>query len=217
MPPCGAEAVCFAAQDDGWVAVGNRVARSANGGDSWTPVFTLAAKGPSGEPVGDSYHIDKLQCTRGGVVWASFTGEGAATSHAPYVVYRGTADGRWTPVLKEPMTGPRDVPAPAGGSYPGPMSALGPDSAAFVLFTPPGNPPVSVAVATDNGRRLGPAQPVPGLVSPVAASFVNAAAGWLAGTKMPVGSGLPSIDAIVATADGGRTWQEQYSRPSPTH
>jgi photosystem II stability/assembly factor-like uncharacterized protein len=211
MPPCGAEAVCFTAQDDGWVAAGNRVARSTNGGDFWTPVFTVSAKGPSGEPVGDSFHIDRLQCTRGGVVWASFTGEGAAMSHAPYVVFRGTADGRWTPVLKEAMTGPSDITAPAGGSYPGPLSALGPDSAAFVLFTPPGEPPVSVAVAADNGGRVGPARPVPGLVSPLAAAFLSADTGWILGTK----SGSPMADAILATADGGQTWQEQFARPAP--
>ena len=212
MPPCGAEAVCFTAQDDGWVAVGNRVARSTSGGDSWTPVFTLSAKGPSGEPVGDSFHIDRLQCTKGGVVWASFTGEGAAMSHAPYVVYRGTADGQWTAVLKEAMTGPKSVEAPAGGSYPGPMSVLGPDSAAFVLFTPPGEPPVSLAVATEQGRRLSPARPVTGLSSPLAAAFLTADAGWVLGTKT---GGPPTADAILATADGGQTWQEQFSRPAP--
>ena len=38
-PPCGAEQVCFAAQEDGWVAAGNRIARSTNGGDTWTAVF----------------------------------------------------------------------------------------------------------------------------------------------------------------------------------
>ena len=211
--PCGAEAVCFTAQDDGWVAVGNRVSRSIYGGDSWTPVFTLSAKGPGGEPVGDSFHIASLQCAKGGVVWASFTGEDAAMSHSPYVVFRGAADGQWTPVLKEAMTGPSDVTAPTGGSYPGPMSALGPDSAAFVLFTPPGEPPVSLAVATENGRRLGPARPVPGLTSPLAAAFLTADAGWVLGTKT---GGPPSVDAILATADGGQTWQEQFARPSPT-
>jgi photosystem II stability/assembly factor-like uncharacterized protein len=211
-PPCGAEAVCFTGQDDGWVAVGNRVARSTSGGDSWTPAFTVSAKGPGGEPVGDSYHIDRLQCTKGGVVWATFTGEDAATSHSPYVVYRGTADGQWTPVLKESMTGPASIQAPAGGSYPGPMSALGPDSAAFVEFTPPGEPPVSLAVATEQGRKLSQPRPVAGLASPLAAAFLSADAGWVLGTKT---GGPPTADAILATADGGQTWQEQFSRPAP--
>ena len=210
-PPCGAEAVCFTGQDDGWVGVGNRIARSTSGGDSWTPAFTLAAKGPSGEPIGDSYHIDQLQCARPGVVWATFIGEGAATSHVPYVVFRGTADGQWTAVMKEAMTGPSDIKAPAGGSYPGWTSALGPDSAAFVLFTPPGDPPVSLAVATDNGRRLSPARPVPGLSQPLGAAFVNAATGWVLGARTE-----PSpAEVILATADGGQTWQEQFNRPAP--
>jgi len=210
-PPCGAEAVCFTAQNDGWVAAGNRVYRSTSGGDSWTPVFTLSAKGPSGEPVGDSYHIDQLQCTRGGVVWATFTGEDAAAGHSPYVVYRGTADGQWSPVLKESMTGPADVKASTGGSYPGPMSALGPDSVVFVLFTPPGDPPVSLALATDDGRRLGQARPVPGLSSPLAAAFLTGENGWVVGTKTE-----PSpTDVIMTTKDGGQTWQEQFARPAP--
>jgi photosystem II stability/assembly factor-like uncharacterized protein len=214
--PCGAESVCFTAQDDGWVAVGNRVARSTNGGDSWTPVFTVSSGGPS---PGESFHIERLQCTKGGAVWAQFTGEDAAMSHAPYVVFRGSADGQWTPVLKETMTGPSDVAAPSGGSYPGPMSTLGPDAAAFVFFTPPGEPPVSLAVATDNGRRVGPARPVPGLTSPEAASFLSADTGWVLGTKATdtgaSGSRPPSIDAILATTDGGQTWEEQFTRPAP--
>ena len=82
-------------------------------------------------------------------MWALFTGDNAAASHAPYVVYRGTADGQWTAVMKEGMTAPKEIKAGReGGSYPGPMSALGPDSAAFILFTPPVSPnPVSAAFA----------------------------------------------------------------------
>jgi photosystem II stability/assembly factor-like uncharacterized protein len=209
-PPCGAEAVCFTAQDDGWVAVGNRVYRSTSGGDSWTPAFALSGKGPSGEPVGDTYHIDQLQCAKVGGVWATFTGEGAAASHSPYVVYRGAADGQWTPVLKESMTGPADVKATAGGSYPGPMSALGPDAVAFVLFTPPGDPPVSLAVATDNGRLLGQARPILGVSSPLGAAFLTGQTGWVLGSKTD-----PSpADVILTTKDGGATWQEQFARPA---
>jgi hypothetical protein len=213
MPPCGAEEVCFSAQNDGWVAVGSRVYRSTSGGDSWTPVFALSAKGPGGEPVGDTFHIDRLQCVKGGVVWASFIGEGAATSHAPYVVYRGSAnDGQWIPVIKESMTGPADVSAPAGGSYPGPISALSPNTAALVLFTPPGEPPVSLAVATHNGLRLGPARPIPSLATPLAAAGVTPDRIWVLGTKA---AAPPAADAILATTDGGQTWQEQFSRPAP--
>jgi photosystem II stability/assembly factor-like uncharacterized protein len=211
-PPCGAEAVCFTGQDDGWVAVGNRVYRSTSGGDSWTPAFAVSGKGPSGEPVGDTFHVDRLQCAKGGVAWASFTGEGAATSHAPYVVYRGAADGQWIPVIKESMTGPADIQAPAGGSYPGPISVLSPHDAALVQFTPPGEPPVSLTVASEDGRRLGPVRPIPGLASPLAAAGITPDRIWVLGTKT---GGPPTADAILVTADAGQTWQEQYSRPAP--
>jgi len=207
MPPCGAEAVCFSAQDDGWVAAGNQIARSTNGGDTWTPVFTLAAD----EDQVNGWHPLALQCTKGGVVWATFGGDNAAMSHSPFVAYRGTADGQWTAVMREPMTASA-IKAPDSGSYPGPMSVLGPDSAAFVTFTPPADPnPSNLVIATDNGRHLAPPEPIPGLLQPAAAAFLSAQAGWVVGAK------LNGPDVIAATADGGATWQEQYSRPSPTH
>ena len=213
MPPCGAEAVCFTSQEEGWVAVGNRIAHSTTGGDSWTPVFAVP-----GDAEVNGWHPQALQCAQGGVVWALFTGSNAAMSHSPYVIYRGTADGQWTAVMKEGMTAPKDIQARRdGGTYPGPISALGPDSAAFALFTPPQSPnPVSVVVGSTGGTTFGPARPIPPLSSPVAASFLNPQAGWVLGTKIPPPSGGPSVDAILATADGGQTWQEQYSRPSPT-
>jgi hypothetical protein len=206
MPPCGAEAVCFTAQDDGWVAAGNRIARSTNGGDTWTPVFTVP-----GDEQANGWTPLALQCTKPGVVWTIFGAHNAAAGHSPYVAYRGTADGQWTAVMKEPMTAPQQIAAPAGGSYPGPISALGPDSAAFVTFTPPADPnPVGLVIATDNGRHLGPQKPIPGLISPAAAAFLSAQAGWAIGGK------LNGPDVILATADGGQTWQEQYARPAPT-
>jgi hypothetical protein len=152
------------------------------------------------------------------VVWVLFTGHNAAAGHAPYVIYQGTAAGQWTAVAKEPMTGPKAVEANGGGSYPGPISTLDAASAALVLFTPPLAPnPVQLVFAVDAGHRLSPATPipVPGLSQPMAASFLSDQAGWILGTKAPTAAS-PSTDAILATADGGRTWAEQYSRPSPT-
>jgi len=83
-----------------------------------------------------------------------------------------------------------------------------------VLFTPPLSPnPVSVVIGTNGGATFGPDRPIPPLSSPTAASFLSATAGWVLGTKTPP----PAVDAILATADGGQTWQEQFSRPSPSH
>jgi photosystem II stability/assembly factor-like uncharacterized protein len=208
MPPCGAEAVCFTAQDDGWLAVGNRVARSTSGGDSWTPVMAV----PADSDV-NGWHPQALQCTKGGVVWALFTGDNAAMSHSPYALYRGTADGRWTLVAKESMTAQQLPPAPELGAYPAPISVLSADSAVLLTWTAPVDPPVGLRLASADGRSLGPERKIPGLSTPLAAGFVSADAGWVMGTKA---GGPPSVDAIVATADGGQTWLEQYSRPSPT-
>lgn len=146
-------------------------------------------------------------------MWALFIGGGGALSHFPYVVFRGTAGGDWFPVAKEGMTGPESVKAPSGGSYPGPISALGADSAALLSFTPPVYPnPVELVFATENGRSLTPAKPdpIPGLAEPAAAGFVSARAGWVLGRK-----GETQADVILATTDGGRTWRAQYSRHDP--
>jgi photosystem II stability/assembly factor-like uncharacterized protein len=207
-PPCGAEAVCFTAQDDGWVAAGNRVYRSTSGGDSWTPVFAVPGQASTAD-----WHPMALQCTRGGAVWALFSRGDAAAGHVPYAVYRGTAAGQWSLVAKEGMTAPDLPDAPSLGGYPAPISVLDADSAALLTFTGPAEPPVGLRVATGGGRSLGPERKIPALSAPVAASFVSpdAGAGWVVGTK----AGNGSIDMILATSDGGQTWQEQFARPAP--
>jgi photosystem II stability/assembly factor-like uncharacterized protein len=65
-------------------------------------------------------------------------------------------------------------------------------------------------VADEAGHRLGPRRDIPGLVSATAASFVSPDVGWVVGTKMAA-----EADAILATTDGGRTWQEQFVRQAP--
>jgi photosystem II stability/assembly factor-like uncharacterized protein len=203
-PPCGAEAVCFTAQDDGWVAVGNRIARSTTGGDSWTAVFSVPGQASTA-----TWHPQALQCTRGGVVWALFTRADAAAGHVPYALYRGTAGGQWTLVAKEGMTAPDLPDAPALGGYPAPISVIDADTAALVTFTGPADPPVGLRQWTTGRGGLGPEEKIPGLASPTAASFLRDA-GWVVGTK----TGGQS-DVILATTDGGRGWQEQFSRPAP--
>ena len=116
---------------------------------------------------------------------------------------------------REPMTA-SEIKAPDSGSYPGPISAINGDSAAFITFTPPASPnPVNLVLATAGGRTLGPAHPIGALTSPSGASFLSATAGWVLGTKAPTAPGAPSVAAILATADGGATWAEQFSRPAP--
>jgi len=119
-------------------------------------------------------------------------------------------------VVKEPVAGPQAVHAPAAGTYPAPMGTLGPDSALFVSFSPLAKAPDALALrpAAAGGTRLGPAQPVPGLFSATSISFLSPDVGWVLGTR----TGPATVDAILATSDGGRSWQEQYSAtlPGPT-
>jgi photosystem II stability/assembly factor-like uncharacterized protein len=205
-PPCGAEAVCFTAQDDGWAAAGNRVYRSTSGGDSWTAAFAVPGNASTA-----TWFPQALQCTKGGAVWALFSRGDAAAGHIPYAVYRGTAAGEWTLVAKETMTAPDLPDAPALGGYPAPISVLDADSAALLTFTGPADPPVGVRLATGGGRSIGPERKIAALSSPTAASFVSPEAGWILGTKKDPAS----TDAILATTDGGQTWQEQFSRTAP--
>jgi hypothetical protein len=214
-PPCGGEAVCFTGADDGWAAAGPSVYRTVDGGRSWVPAFTVPVDGIDQPFNVHSVHAAQLECARPGVVWALFTGR-ASGSHIGYVAYRGVAGGGWTPVIKEPIAGPQAVHAPAAGAYPAPMWSLGPDSALFVQYSPLAKPPDSLALrlATGGGTALGPARPILGLFTATSISFLSPDTGWVLGAK----TGPNTVDAIVATTDGGRTWQEQYSAalPAPT-
>jgi len=173
----------------------------------------MSARGNDNRFSPEFVHVDQLQCARPGVVWAYFTGEEAGTSNTPYIAYRGTVDGQWTPVMKEPVTGPPNFDVPAGGSHPAPMSAVGPDSAVYVTSTPLATPPVGLRIAINGGRSLSAPQPIPGLFGATSASFLSPETGWVLGAKV----GSPTVDAILATTDGGRTWHEQATRlvPSP--
>jgi photosystem II stability/assembly factor-like uncharacterized protein len=209
--PCGAEAVCFTAQDDGWVAVGNRIARSTTGGDSWTPVYAVPNQ------IGDNgWFPEALQCTKGGVVWASFVGDNAAAGHLPYAIYRGTAAGEWTLVAKEGMTAPQLPEAPSLGGYPAPISVIGADVAMLLTYTGPIDVPVGLRLATERGRRFGTMHNIPNLAVPLAASFVSATTGWVLGPRPNRTTGTPAPpapDLILGTTDGGQTWEEQFVRP----
>ena len=214
-PPCGGEAVCFTGPDDGWAATGAHVYRSTDGGDSWTPAFT-APTGKVDDPFNAlSVHADQLQCARPGVAWVYFRGAGSG-GHISYAAYRGTSTGQWTPVLKEPLAGPQSVQAPGGGSYPSPMCALGPETAIYTSYTPLAAPPDNLGLrqATDGGRRLGPVRPIRGVFRATTVSFVTPDTGWVLGAE----GGSSPVDDILATTDGGQTWQQQYSYaiPPPT-
>jgi photosystem II stability/assembly factor-like uncharacterized protein len=193
--PCGAEMVCFSDPSNGWLGVRNRIYRSDDGGSHWVESLAVPGWVATG-------HTTSLQCVRGGA-WAYFHGQGAAMSHAPYVAYHATV-GPWNPVMKEEMTGPAGVDAPGGGTYPAPMSAVSADTAVFLTYTPPGDPPIGMVLARRGGQALTPIRSLPTAAgnSPVSASFVTLDKGWVIVTD-----GLQWV--ILATSDGGTTWRKQ--------
>ena len=210
--PANAQAVCFGGPRDGYVGSPGRIWRTTDGGTTWSPTFTepAASSGQSaGQQAGDT---PEIECAGQHAAWVLFLGTGAAMLHAPYLAY-ATRDGHtWRGVMEEAMLESAVRPGlhmPDGpGSEPGPFSAISPDAAAFVGYTPPANGwgAAPLTMATDGGATLNRAGDVTGVNQPLAAAFLTTTRGWVVGENLKA-----RTFAIVATADAGRTWTTQYA------
>jgi photosystem II stability/assembly factor-like uncharacterized protein len=203
--PCDVQAVCATDRDKAWLVTGTELYRTHDGGGVWQPVLS-----PSSWRTPGGY----LQCSGPGAAWLLRRGSNGAMQHLDYVVYHTSDDGRtWNTVMVEPYTNVAHIPGPSGpGSYPGPFVALGPSDAVFVGVSPPVDEPTRTMVATSGGRRLGPERPVTvkGFL-PGGASYLTDQKGWIVGSTLSVAD--PDPGAIIATIDGGRTWQTQFRTP----
>jgi hypothetical protein len=187
--------------------------RTTDGGRHWTPSFTEAppAKGVA-QPVPDTAVVE---CAGQSGAWAQFLGWGAAMNHAPYLVF-ATQDGQhWRAVFEESymeLSVHPEVHAPAGpGSYPGPFSAISPQQAAFVGWSPPlGYGAAPVDLASSGGATLTSAGNVGGVTQPLATAFISPAQGWVVGVDQTQQANTGDY-VIVATTDGGHTWHTQYT------
>jgi photosystem II stability/assembly factor-like uncharacterized protein len=211
--PANAQAVCFGSQLDGYVGSPGRIWRTSDGGTTWSPAFTEPAAS-AGQSGGQSAADDtpQLECAGQHAAWVLFLGTGAAMLHAPYLAY-ATRDGRtWNGVFEETMLESAVRPGlhmPDGpGSEPGPFSAISPDAAAFVGYTPPANGwgAAPLTMATDGGATLNRLGDVAAVNEPLAAAFVTTTRGWVVGENLKA-----HTFAIMATADAGRTWTTQYT------
>ena len=210
--PANAQAVCFGGPRDGYAGSPGRIWRTTDGGTTWSPAFTepAASSGQSaGQQAGDT---PEIECAGQHAAWVLFLGTGAAMLHAPYLAY-ATRDGHtWRGVMEEAMLESAVRPGlhmPDGpGSEPGPFSAISPDAAAFVGYTPPANGwgAAPLTMATDGGATLNRAGDVTGVNRPLAAAFLTTTRGWVVGENLKA-----RTFAIVATADAGRTWTTQYA------
>jgi Photosynthesis system II assembly factor YCF48 len=209
--PADAQSVCFSDQAHGWLGAGGRLYRTVDGGRQWSGPLTPA----SGGIQAGFTAVMSVQCAGDGSAWALSIGPGAAMSQQPHIGYHADASGATGIFAEQYFPGP-NPPGRAPGSDPGPFSALSPSAAVFIDYCSacgPGTAPWDLA--TNSGATLTVEGNVGKINDPQAASFLSAQAGWVAGTATEYTDTGKSRqqERIVATADGGRTWQLEYTTP----
>ena len=137
-------------------------------------------------------------------------------SQEPHVAFHGDASGVTAVYAEQYFHMPGDPATRSPGPYSGPFSALSPASAVFIDWCGPcGAGTAPWAVATGSGAALAKRGDVGGLTFADAAAFLTPAAGWVTGTYTEYsakGKGRYQ-QRIVATADGGKSWQVQWASP----
>jgi hypothetical protein len=221
--PANAQTVCFADPERGWLGADGRVYGTVDGGQTWT-LAVRAVYGTAGAP-----SLAEVECAGSAAAWAELIGPGAAMSQQPHIGYH-TFGAAWTPIFAEQYFPHPGVPVLANspGSYAGPFSAVSPAEAVFIdscpACEPPGTPSPGTALqgtapmdlARDGGAVLAPRGRVEGLTEANAAAFVTLDDGWVVGTQITYHTSSSAIastlvNRIVHTANGGRTWQVQYT------
>jgi photosystem II stability/assembly factor-like uncharacterized protein len=199
--PGPVRSACFTDDDRGWALLARgtepqeaRAVRTNDGGASW--VFLLSVDSTGND-------VD-LQCASHQVAWLLLYG-GAAGGSRTYEGYRlSDADGAQQVTCYRFQSS--CASSGLGGSYPGPLSSVGPENAVFLTYTPSFDADnvsfriLTAASATDRSA------PIPRMRSPSAAAFRSTELGWV------VGSGDAGQE-IVRTTDGGASWTSQLVIP----
>ena len=208
--PANPESACFTSASQGYLGTPGAIWHTGDGGQTWTKSFTEppAVRAESGA-IGDT---PTVQCAGPSAAWALFVGQGSAMMHSPYLAYATRDGGSWRGVMAETMLESSLRPTlhlPAGpGSEPGPFSAISPDAAAFVGYTPPANGwgAAPLSLAGDGGGTLSGAGNVAAINKPLAAAFLSTNQGWVVGENLKT-----KTFVIEATSDAGHTWTTQYA------
>lgn len=197
-------AVCFSDSSHGW-AVGANTIRTIDGGRTWRPVSAPIIAGlalPS-----------TLRC-RGSALWLFQDRGDGAGGHLNYAGLRSTDGGaHWQEVLGNgfyPST-PDDIGH--ADDEPGPFDA--PDGlTAAELGASPAAEETSVTVTHDGGRNWQQVSLAAVGSAPGPLSFPDPTHGFVVGHGPYGGSG----SFLLASDDGGRTWNERWptTAPDPT-
>jgi photosystem II stability/assembly factor-like uncharacterized protein len=225
--PRNVQTACFATPTAGWVGAGGAIYATHNAGGTWSMQRT-------GRPRERMYmDAADVRCQRGRMqAWAQVIG-GAAMSKEAHIGYHYNHD-RWRALFAErfftdpAVTVTRDAP----GSYPSAIAPISGRRAVFLDWCPvcmPHAPGLShtwqagsvpFLIAADGGTRLGPVATIAPLSQVAAAAFVTGDQGWVVGTQQRlhhIGRHITrtTVDKIVHTSDGGRTWRTQLQFRSP--
>jgi hypothetical protein len=212
--PKDVQTVCFSDPQHGWIGANGQLYRTSDGGNRWT--LLTSSSGALGTGQGA---IMTVECAGPGSAWALRIGPGAAMSQEPHVGYYADQSGATALFAEQYFQTPGATPtAEAPGSYAGPFSALSSSAAVFIdncVACGEGTAPWDLV--TNSGSTLAKQGNVGGITSAEAASFVSSQVGWVAGTEMIFqNSTTRAQQRIVATTDGGRSWQIQYTGPWTT-
>jgi hypothetical protein len=212
--PADAQSVCFSDSGHGWLGANGLLYSSADGGRNWTAATSAA--GQAGAADAGETALMSVECASGGTAWALRVGPGAGMSQEPHVGYHAGPSGATAIFAEQYFQGGAKPSAESPGSYAGPFSAVSASAAVFVDWCPAcglGTAPWDVAASS--GAVLTKQGNVGQVTSPEAASFLSTAAGWVAGAELQQNSAGQSRtqQRIVATSDGGRSWQVQYAGP----
>jgi len=140
-------------------------------------------------------------------------------SQQPHVAYHADASGVTAIYAEQYYRLSGDPATSSPGAYSGPFSALSPSSAVFIDSCSPCNAGTAPwAVAANSGATLTEKGNVGGLNFADAAAFLSPQAGWVAGVSMelPAKGKSRYQQRIVATTDGGKTWQTEWASPWTT-
>jgi photosystem II stability/assembly factor-like uncharacterized protein len=190
------DSICFPDANTGWAASGRTILRTADGGQTWST--TTLDLTDNEEPWAAA-----VACASESEAWVLLT-DGGAAGHLAYVVFHTSDATTWHPVAQEAGTSPvgqRDDVYASQDPYPGQITPLGPNGAAFVTWCPACGNSVSLIKTTDSGKvsaTLELAAPDKG-GEPQGVSFSDPDHGWVLLTVRTDSSPQAAVVRIVGS------------------